>query len=53
MFLISSKAGSEGINLVAARRLVIYDFPWNPVYNAQVNVRCAAQCHYKASQCIV
>lgn len=30
-FLVSSKAGGEGINLQIARRLVHIDIPWNPM----------------------
>lgn len=35
-FLLLSKAGSHGINLVSCQRVVVLDEPWNPVYNAQV-----------------
>ena len=30
-FLVSSRAGGEGINLQVARRLVHIDVPWNPM----------------------
>ncbi len=30
-FLVSSKAGGEGINLQVARRLIHIDIPWNPM----------------------
>jgi hypothetical protein len=36
VFLLSTRAGAVGINLVAAQRLVLYDMHWNPVHNKQV-----------------
>lgn len=39
VFLLSSKAGGTGINLVGASRLVLYDLDWNPSVDAQVMAR--------------
>jgi hypothetical protein len=38
VFLLSSKAGGCGLNLVGGNRLVLFDPDWNPANDKQVNI---------------
>ncbi|KAF9529285.1 P-loop containing nucleoside triphosphate hydrolase protein [Crepidotus variabilis] len=40
VFLLSSKAGGVGINLIGASRLFIIDSDWNPSHDLQSMARC-------------
>ena len=40
MFLLCTKAGGLGINLVAADTCIIYDSDWNPQNDLQAQARC-------------
>ena len=39
IFLLSSKAGGVGLNLVGASRLILYDIDWNPANDLQVHIQ--------------
>ncbi len=36
VFLLSTKAGGVGLNLIGASRLVLFDIDWNPANDLQV-----------------
>ncbi|KAF9045835.1 hypothetical protein BDZ89DRAFT_1155511 [Hymenopellis radicata] len=40
IFLLSSKAGGVGINLIGGSRLVLVDSDWNPSHDLQAMARC-------------
>ena len=39
MFLLSSKAGGVGLNLVGGSVLILYDIDWNPANDQQAMAR--------------
>uniref|UniRef100_A0A5S6QYU1 DNA repair and recombination protein RAD54-like n=1 Tax=Trichuris muris TaxID=70415 RepID=A0A5S6QYU1_TRIMR len=39
LFLLSTKAGGLGLNLIGANRLVLYDLDWNPTFDKQAMAR--------------
>ncbi|EFX87055.1 RAD54B meiotic recombination protein, partial [Daphnia pulex] len=39
VFLLSSKAGGVGLNLIGASRLILYDIDWNPANDMQAMAR--------------
>ncbi|GMF10336.1 unnamed protein product [Phytophthora lilii] len=40
IFLLSTKAGGVGINLIAADTVIIFDSDWNPMNDLQAQSRC-------------
>ena len=38
IFLLSSKAGGVGLNLIGGSHLILYDIDWNPATDIQVGL---------------
>ena len=45
VFLLSSKAGGVGLNLIGASQLILYDIEWNPANDIQVTVAITSPTH--------
>ena len=41
VFLLSTKAGGVGLNVVGASRLILFDLDWNPAHDLQVRIACS------------